>query len=172
MLPRFRTRVAVRPRRPCENCSRGRVGAWLYLRTASTTSRRVIYDRQRIRLMKLLIPALILITAPVLAAPPPNADPAFYGWFQSLQIPGTGIGCCSVADCRPVKYRQVGDRYEIMPMREQFPYLPDNVIGQWAPVPPAAILNNQSNPTGSAIACLQDLNGTLHIMCFIRETEG
>jgi hypothetical protein len=131
-----------------------------------------IYDRERIRLMKLLILALVLITAPALAAPPPNADPALHGWFQSLHIPGTGIGCCSVADCRPVKYRQVGGHYEIMPMREQFPYLPDDVIGQWTPVPPAAILNNQSNPTGSAIACLQDLNGTLDIMCFIRETES
>jgi hypothetical protein len=118
------------------------------------------------------MPALVLAAAPAFGAPPPNADPALRDWFQSLHIPGSGVGCCSVADCRPVKYRQVGDHYEIMPMREQFPSLPDNVIGQWAGVPPAAILENQSNPTGSAIACLQDLNDTLYIMCFIRETES
>jgi hypothetical protein len=121
--------------------------------------------------MRLLIPALVL-AAPALAAPPPNADPAFSSWFESLRVPGTRIGCCSIADCRPVKYRQIGDHYEIMPMREQFPSLPDNMIGQWAPVSPAAILNNQFNPTGSAIACLFDLNGTLNVTCFIRETES
>jgi hypothetical protein len=57
-------------------------------------------------------------------------------------------------------------------MREQFPSLPDNMIGQWAPVPPAAILHKQFNPTGSAIACLFDLSGTLNVTCFIRETES
>jgi hypothetical protein len=59
-----------------------------------------------------------------------------------------------------------------MPMREQFPSLPDNMIGQWVPVPPAAILDNQSNPTGSAIACLFNLKAALNVTCFIRQTES
>ena len=37
------------------------------------------------------------------AAPPVGqpVDPAMSYWYQSLKQPGTGAGCCAVADCRP-----------------------------------------------------------------------
>jgi hypothetical protein len=43
------------------------------------------------------------------AAPPENADPALHGWFESLKQPGSGVSCCSIADCRPVEYRLATD---------------------------------------------------------------
>jgi len=46
------------------------------------------------------------------AAPPENADPALHGWFESLKQPGSGVSCCSIADCRPVEYRLVAEGYE------------------------------------------------------------
>ncbi|MDR3536733.1 MAG: hypothetical protein P4L71_09565, partial [Acetobacteraceae bacterium] len=57
------------------------------------------------------------------AAPPPNADPSLAPWFNSLQQPGSGISCCSIADCRRTDSRVAGDHYEVM------------IDGQWRAVP-------------------------------------
>jgi hypothetical protein len=54
--------------------------------------------------------AFLLLSAPVLAAPPPGTDmdsPVSH-WFQLLKQPETGYLCCSISDCRPVAYRTVG----------------------------------------------------------------
>ena len=51
------------------------------------------------------------------AAPPENADPNLAPWFESLKQPGSGVSCCSIADCRPVEYRLVADG----PLRNYYP---------------------------------------------------
>lgn len=84
------------------------------------------------------------------AAPPPGADPALAPWFRSLQQPGTGWGCCSIADCRPVRYRMADDHYEAFIDRQSFGA---NAPDQWEPVPPDHVIRTADNPTGEAVAC-------------------
>jgi hypothetical protein len=96
------------------------------------------------------------IATPLSAAPPPDADPAQAPWFNSLHQPGSGISCCSIADCRPVDYRTVGDHYEAY------------IEGEWRPVPPDKVITRADNPTGRAVVCWTKLSG---IMCFVRGPE-
>jgi hypothetical protein len=87
------------------------------------------------------------------AAPPPDADPALAPWFNSLRQPGSGMSCCSIADCRPVDYRTVDNHYEAY------------IEGEWRPVPPDKVITRADNPTGRAVVCWTRLSG---IMCFVR----
>ncbi|HUZ74231.1 MAG TPA: hypothetical protein VMU87_14715 [Stellaceae bacterium] len=90
------------------------------------------------------------------AAPPKNADPALAPWFNGLRQPGTGASCCSTADCRISQYRTEADGYEVL------------IDGQWVRVPPEAVLDHTSNPTGRAVVCyLPDHQ----ILCFVRPAE-
>jgi hypothetical protein len=107
--------------------------------------------------------ALFFIAAWTLAyaRPPENADPALAPWFKSLHTP-SGVGCCSIADCRPVEYRIEKDHFEAL-IGKQFG---DDVNPHWEPVPPDHILQNTRNPTGRAVACwLPYLQP--HILCFV-----
>lgn len=104
----------------------------------------------------LLWAAILLATAAWIALahakPPPGADPdsPMAAWYQSLAQPETGYPCCSVADCRPVQYRTVGDRYEAFIDRKSFgASAPDD----WVRVPKAHVLRRHDNPTGEAVAC-------------------
>jgi hypothetical protein len=99
---------------------------------------------------------LLVIAAPLRAAPPPDADPAQAPWFNSLRQPGSGISCCSVADCRPVDYRTVDNHYEAF------------IEGEWLAVPPERVISRADNPTGRAVVCWTKLSG---IMCFVRGPE-
>lgn len=90
------------------------------------------------------------------ANPPPDADMSLAPWFQSLKQPGTGMSCCSVADCRPTDFRIQGGQYQAF------------IEGQWRPVPPTVVLRRTDNPTGRAIVCYTPYFG---IMCFIRGPE-
>jgi hypothetical protein len=56
--------------------------------------------RCRGRWLVQIVPTAILAFGPALAAPPDNFDPKLSPWFDSLRQPGTGAGCCSIADCR------------------------------------------------------------------------
>ncbi len=94
----------------------------------------------------------LLAAPPLRAAPPPDADPALAPWFNSLRQPGSGISCCSIADCRPVDYRTVGDHYEAF------------IDGEWRKVPPDKVLTRVDNPTGRAVVCWTKYSG---IMCFV-----
>jgi hypothetical protein len=91
------------------------------------------------------------------AAPPENADPTLAPWFQSLKQPGTRVGCCSVADCRPVDSRIVGNHYEVL------------IGDRWTEVPPDRVLEHEPNPLGRAVACWTPRFG---ILCFVRPTEA
>ena len=85
--------------------------------------------------------AAVLVCSAALGAPPENADPALAPWFRSLAQPGTGISCCSIADCRPVDARITPSGYEIF------------VKNEWLTVPPEKILRGKENPTGKPVAC-------------------
>ena len=99
----------------------------------------------------------IVSLLPVLAAPPPDADPTLAPWFNSLRQPWTNALCCSMADCRPVESRLSDGHYEAL------------IEGEWRRVPDHLILNRSDNPTGSAIACWTPQVG---ILCFVRAPES
>ena len=100
--------------------------------------------------------SLGLFTAAAEARPPPNADMSLAPWFQSLRQPGTGISCCSMADCRQTDFRIRDGHYQAM------------VEGHWESVPPDVILQRADNPTGRAVVCYTPFRG---IMCFVKGPE-
>ena len=91
------------------------------------------------------------------AAPPDNADPALHGWFESLKQPGSGVSCCSIADCRPVEYRLAADGYEA--------YLDT----RWVHVPDDKIIRGMANPIARGVLCRSPISGT--ILCFVPASE-
>jgi hypothetical protein len=91
------------------------------------------------------------------AAPPENADPNLAPWFESLKQPGSGVSCCSIADCRPVEYRLVADGYEA--------YLDT----RWVHVPDDKIIHGMSNPLARGVLCRSPISGT--ILCFVPASE-
>ncbi len=105
-----------------------------------------------------LAPMLLLLAgiAAARGAPPENADPSLAPWFQSLRQPGTGISCCSIADCRTTDYRTTARGYEAL------------VDGRWLAVPPDRVLQETENPTGRAVVCYLPGKG---ILCFVRPSE-
>jgi hypothetical protein len=91
--------------------------------------------------------ALVIAFSPVVAAdatPPAGQpiNPELGRWFKSLSQPGTGEGCCSIADCRPFDSRIVRDHYEVF------------IHDKWFPVPNDVVLHRE-NKLGVAIACLR-----------------
>ena len=109
--------------------------------------------------MKRLSVAVVLVVLTGMSAdarPPDGADPSLAPWFQALRQPGTGISCCSVADCRQTEYRTSGDHYEAL------------IEDRWLVVPPEKVLSRTDNPTGHAVVCWTPTTG---IMCFVRGPE-
>ena len=106
-----------------------------------------------------------LALSPVaVAAPLDNADPALAPWFESLQQPGTGAPCCSIADCRTVEFRQDRDGYEVLidgRWRMSIPF--------WLRVPANRIIERIDNPTNRAVVCFTPEAG---ILCFVRPAES
>ncbi|HUK61535.1 MAG TPA: hypothetical protein VLV50_20045 [Stellaceae bacterium] len=100
--------------------------------------------------------AALLFAASAVAEPPPDADYRLAPWFQSLRQPGSGISCCSLADCRTTEYRTDGDSYEAL------------IDGRWLIVPEDKVLQRTDNPTGRAVVCWTPARG---IMCFVRASE-
>lgn len=100
--------------------------------------------------------AMGIFAAAAEAHPPAGADMSLAPWFQSLRQPGTGMSCCSIADCRPTDFRIRNGQYQAM------------IGGEWRPVPPSAVLRRTDNPTGRAVVCYTPYFG---IMCFIRGPE-
>ncbi len=62
----------------------------------------------------ILSASLCLIAGSTVARPPPNADMSLAPWFQGLRQPGTGISCCSMADCRQTDFRIAGSHYQAL----------------------------------------------------------
>jgi hypothetical protein len=91
------------------------------------------------------------------AQPPDNADPSLAPWFQGLRQPGTGISCCSIADCRATEYRTGADGYEAL------------IDGTWLRVPQDKVLHRVDNPIGRAVVCYMPGRG---ILCFVTPDEA
>lgn len=99
----------------------------------------------------------LLLLGSVRSAPPDNADPALAPWFNSLRQPGTGVSCCSIADCRPVDYQLGPTGYEVW------------ITGRWHAVPPERVIRGKDNPLGRGVVCYTP---PLGILCFIPGTEA
>lgn len=104
----------------------------------------------------------LLTTTAAMCAPPEGADPALAPYYQSLQQPGTGYLCCSLADCRNVETRDRDGHVEVFISAKQFYHGPDD----WVIVPDAVVLRGKENPTGQPIACF--LAG--EVRCFVPGT--
>ena len=109
--------------------------------------------------------AVLVLTTVARAAPPPGVDPnsELSQWFRGLHD-DSGQSCCSLADCRPTEYRQLGDHYEV---------LVDSKWGieppQWVAVPTSKILNRIDNPTGRGVLCFNQYSR--QVLCFVRPSE-
>jgi len=90
------------------------------------------------------------------AAPPDNADSALSRWFESLRQPGTGMPCCSIADCRVTDSRSLSNSYQAL------------IENRWRDIPSDRVLDYMPNPTGRAVVCYSPLNG---ILCFVRPPD-
>jgi hypothetical protein len=127
-----------------------------------TTS--IIVTIRAFAVLRVVLTALVLTTV-AWAAPPPGADPnsELSQWFRGLRD-DSGKSCCSLADCRPTEYRQLGDHYEV---------LVDSKWGieppQWVAVPPSKILNQIDNPTGRGVLCFNQYSH--QVLCFVRPSE-
>lgn len=100
--------------------------------------------------------ACLLLAGSAQARPPKNADMSLAPWFRSLRQPGTGMSCCSIADCRQTDFRIRGNHYQAL------------IQGKWEDVPADTILDRTDNPTGRAVVCWTPYRG---IMCFIKGPE-
>jgi hypothetical protein len=108
--------------------------------------------------------ASLLAFGSALAAPADGVDPKLSPWFEGLTQPGTGAGCCSIADCRVAEVRHDAEGYQV------------KVDGRWGlsaafwlRVPPERILDRTDNPTGQAVLCFTPSAG---ILCFVRPPDS
>jgi hypothetical protein len=100
------------------------------------------------------------------AAPPPVTDPVLEPWFRSLHQPGTGLPCCSIADCRITSARDTPWGYETL------------IDDKWIVVPRERVLGTVTNPTGHAVVCYRTFHDEnmqalpVTIFCFVRPPES
>lgn len=93
-----------------------------------------------------------LLQFAALAKPPEGADMSLAPWYQDLKVPnGNGAQCCSLADCRTVRYRTVGDHFEAWIDTDTFPN--SNAPNTWVTVPDTVIIKRKDNPTGEGVLC-------------------
>jgi hypothetical protein len=92
------------------------------------------------------------------AAPPPGSEDydllmPYSSWISARSTNFGGL-CCSVSDCRVVKWRTSEASYEAFVSVTddrgfvKFPGAPN----KWLPVPDD-VIKRESNPTGQAVAC-------------------
>jgi hypothetical protein len=100
--------------------------------------------------------AMLAAVAVAWARPPDGANPALHGRFESRTQPGTGMPCCSVADCRQADYRLAAKGYEVF------------LDNKWMRVPDERIVH-VANPVGRAIVCRSPVSPA--ILCFVPASE-
>ena len=84
----------------------------------------------------LALAAVLLSSLLAFAAPPPDANPALSGWFESLTQPGNGLPCCSISDCRVTPARATLEGYDAL------------IEGEWLSIPHGSVVHRGDNPTG------------------------
>jgi hypothetical protein len=107
---------------------------------------------------------LCFYQTPLLAAPPPGADPDLAPWFRSLHQPNTDQSCCDRADCRMVRYRIVDGHFQAFIGGEFARW--QNPPYAWVDVPDGSVLHRHDNPTGEGVACWAGMK----IICFVEGT--
>jgi hypothetical protein len=113
---------------------------------------------------EITIAASLVLGRVAVAAPPDSPDPVLAPWFESLQQPGTGASCCSIADCRTAEFRQDREGYEVLidgRWKMSMPF--------WLRVPPNRMIDRMDNPTNRAVVCFTPEAG---ILCFVRPAES
>ncbi len=75
-------------------------------------------------------------------------------WFKSVKSP-RGIPCCDIADGHRTDYDMHDNRY----------WVPIN--GKWLAVPPEAVIEDASNPTGDAVVWYSAYGDYVMIRCFV-----
>ncbi len=75
-----------------------------------------------------------------------------HNWFESLKMPGTGIPCCDISDCRRTTANWHGGQWWA------------TVDGQWTPIPPNRELSKRSID-GDAYVCA---GPSRYVYCFIK----
>lgn len=114
-----------------------------------------------------IVGVLFALSTPALADPPAHPDPVLAPWFQSLTQPGTGWLCCSIADCRPVRYRETGGRYEVFIDSATFPddgtQWHGHAPNAWVAIPDKVVIRQRENPVGEGVACWYDAE----VRCFV-----
>jgi hypothetical protein len=113
----------------------------------------------------ILLIAFLLIVAPSLAAPPPDADlnGPLHTWFEH-QHSVTGDWCCSLADghlLAETEWRASSGRYEVWINRA------------WHTVPATALRDplGGPNPTGRAVVWWSQVGDEIVIHCFAPGNE-
>lgn len=101
---------------------------------------------------------------PLLAAPPPGADPDLAPWFRSLRQPNTEQSCCDRSDCRAVRYRIIDGHFQAFIGSEFARW--QNPPYAWVDVPETSVLHRHDNPTGEGVACWAGMK----IICFVEGT--
>lgn len=122
--------------------------------------------------MKLLA-ALLLLAIPAQAHDGQHDD-----WYGSLMVPNRppwaqAMPCCDIDDCRPVLSRRTDSgHWQVYIDSKTFPNNP-KVLPQghapddWVDVRDEAIITDQGNPIGSAVACWWSRD----VLCFIPGVE-
>lgn len=115
-----------------------------------------------------LIGLILVLVSPVFGKPPAGAtDPALQQFYQSLTMPGTGVSCCSISDCRPAKEQKIDPKtghYMVLLTPDRF--MVDKPM--WVEVPPDKIIQGKHNPTGEPVVCWLPAQG---VMCYVRGLE-
>lgn len=89
--------------------------------------------------MKALLIVLAIYLTPSLLSAGEIGD-----WYKSLKVPGTGVSCCDISDCRRLPddmWRVNEGRFEVL--------LPFG----WVAVPENRVLARPDNPTGRPVLC-------------------
>ena len=92
----------------------------------------------------------VLTLARVHAEPPAGSDQSFAPWFQSLSVPGTGVSCCSISDCRTVRTRMTDGHLEAWVDKKDFG---EDAPNAWVLVPETVMLHGKENPMGEPVLC-------------------
>lgn len=115
--------------------------------------------------------AFLCYTATARAEAPPGADPALAPWFHSLKIPGTSVGCCDEADCRPVDARKMRDgHWQAFVDKKTFG---DTAPDAYVDIPESAMTHRTDNPLVRAVLCWYKIGGRgHHLKCFTEPGLG